>query len=76
MNRNAPFVRAVLRARDIVSEMNYAQRRVAIRRLAVDRYLPAPDSPPQTYAEFLARTYGPMRHEPAARERDAGRMVS
>jgi hypothetical protein len=76
MNRNTPFVRAVLRARNLISEINYAQRLVAIRRLAVDSYLAEPDLPPQTYAEFLARTHGPMRHEPAAPERDAGRMIS
>jgi hypothetical protein len=75
MNRNSPFVRAALRVRDIISEMNYAQHHVAIRRLAIDRYLTESDSPPETYAEFLARTYGPLWHEPAARERGAGRMV-
>lgn len=75
MNRNNPVVRAALRVRDMISEMNYAQRRFAIRRLAVDSYLAEPNSPPETYAEFLARTHGPMLHEPAAGERGVGRMV-
>jgi hypothetical protein len=61
MNHNNPVVRAALRVRDIISEIQYAQHSLAIRRLAVDRYLPRPDSPPDTYAEFLARTHGRTR---------------
>jgi len=36
---------------------------------APDRYLFDPDAPPDTYAEFLFRTSGVLRHEPPARVR-------
>lgn len=56
----------------VVMEMNEAQRRLAVLRTAQDRYLPKPDEPPATYAEFLARTSGRLLHEPAASRRAAG----
>lgn len=52
-----------------VAEMNDAQRRLLVLRSAPDRYLIAPDDPPETYSEFLARTSGPLLHEPSARLR-------
>jgi len=53
----------------IVAEMNYAQRRMLELRTTQDRYLLQPDEPPASYAEFLARTAGPLLHEPSARRR-------
>ena len=38
-------------------------------RLAPDRYVLGPATAPDTYAEFLYRTSGPLRHEPPARKR-------
>jgi hypothetical protein len=52
-----------------VAEMNYAQRRLAELRLAPDRYLMEPDEGPDTYDEFIARTSGPLLHEPSASRR-------
>jgi hypothetical protein len=49
-----------------VREMNEAQRRMIILRTAQDRYMDRPDTPPDTYAEFLARTSGVLLHEPSA----------
>ena len=49
-----------------VAEMNYAQRRLMVLRAAPDRYLPQPQQAPATYDEFLARTAGPLLHEPPA----------
>ena len=59
----------------IISECNEAQRLLTIRRLAFDSTLPEPDKAPDTYAEFLLRTSGPLLHEPSARQRLAGRAV-
>ena len=61
--------RAVRRFMEVVAEMDYAQRRLAMLRGAPDRYLPNSGQPPETYAEFLARTSGRLLHEPAASER-------
>jgi len=69
-------IRAAQKIRDILTEMNNAQRLLTIRMMAVDRYLFQPDVPPQTYAEFLVRTHAPMLHEPAADDRAAGRRIS
>jgi CheY-like chemotaxis protein len=52
-----------------ITEMNEAQRRVSALRTAQDRYLLKPDEPPDTYAEFLARTSGVLLREPSARGR-------
>jgi hypothetical protein len=51
----------------VVAGMNEAQYRVSVLRSAPDRYLLRPDEPPDTYAEFLARTSGPLLREPLAR---------
>ena len=53
----------------VVGEMNEAQRRMAVLRVAQDRHLITANEPPATYAEFLARTSGPLLHEPAASSR-------
>jgi hypothetical protein len=63
------------RISQIISECNEAQRRLTIRRLAYDPNLPEPDVAPDTYAEFLLRTSGPLLREPSARQRLAGRAV-
>jgi hypothetical protein len=54
---------------DAVAEMNYAQQRMAALRLSLDRYVMAPDVAPATYDEFLARSSGPLLHEPPASRR-------
>lgn len=61
----------------IVAEMNYAQRRMLALRATQDRYLLHPDEPPASYGEFLARTAGPLLHEPSAarRARDAAQQA-
>ena len=55
----------------VIAECNYAQRRMLELRTAPDRYLFEPDAAPATYAEFLYRTSGVLRHEPSARSRAA-----
>jgi hypothetical protein len=67
---NADQLRRVARrVAAMVAEMNEAQRRMTVLRAAQDRYLINPDEPPATYAEFLARTSGPLLREPAASHR-------
>jgi len=53
----------------VVSEMNEAQRRMVILRSSPDRYVLNPNEGPRTYNEFLARTSGPLLHEPPASHR-------
>jgi hypothetical protein len=67
--------RFVVRVGAVVVAMNRAQRRAAVLHLACDRYLDCAGRPPQTYGEFMARTAGPLLHEPLAAARRAGRMV-
>jgi hypothetical protein len=54
---------------DTVREMNEAQRRMLVLRTAADQYIENPGAAPDTYDEFLARTSGPLLHEPPARKR-------
>jgi hypothetical protein len=58
-----------------VADANAAQRRVAILAGAPDRWVPDPHKTPDTYSEFLARTAGPLLHEPSARRRARGKKV-
>ncbi len=58
-----------------VAECNEAQRRLMYHRLSYDQYLTEPDAAPDTYADFLLRTSGPLHREPSARQRVAGRAV-
>jgi len=58
-----------------VAECHRANRIMMQRRLAPDRYLPDSGQAPDDYAEFLFRTSGPLRHEPSARQRAAGRSL-
>lgn len=62
-------MRAARKVRDLVLEMDYAQRLMLIRRLNTDSYMRNPNSAPDTYAEFLLRTRAPLRHEPPASSR-------
>jgi hypothetical protein len=55
---------------DTIREMNEAQRLMLTLRTAADRYDVHPDAMPDTYAEFLTRTSGVLRHEPSARKRE------
>jgi len=68
--RHASPVRQIIRkVAALLAECAYAQRRMAELTTAPDRYLFDPDAPPDTYAEFLFRTSGVLRHEPPARVR-------
>ncbi len=58
-----------------VAECHRASRMMMQLRLAPDRYLPDSGQAPDNYAEFLFRTSGPLRHEPSARQRAAGRSL-
>ena len=80
LSRTAPgsddgHMNVVRRIGQIIAECNEAQRRLTYRRLSYDQYLPEPDAPPETFAEFMLRTSGPLRREPSARHRLAGRAV-
>jgi hypothetical protein len=61
--------RAAGKLADVVREMNEAQRLMLVLRNAPDRYVANPGAAPKTYDEFLARTAGPLLHEPSARRR-------
>ena len=69
------ILRLARRLAAVVAECNEAQRRLTYRRLSYDQYLTEPDTPPDTYADFLLRTSGPLHPEPSARQRVAGRPV-
>jgi hypothetical protein len=64
--------RAAGKLADAVREMNEAQRLMLVLRNAPDRYVAHPGAAPGTYDEFLARTSGPLLHEPSARRRNRG----
>ena len=61
--------RVAAKLADAVHEMNEAQRLMLALRTTTDRYSANPDAAPDTYHEFLARTYGALLHEPSARKR-------
>jgi hypothetical protein len=65
--------RMARRAAAILTECNYAQRRLTQLRLSPDSYMRGEDHAPGTYAEFLFRTSSGLRHEPSAHERTAAR---
>lgn len=58
-----------------VAECHRATLTMTQLRLAPDRYMPHSAQAPDDYAEFLFRTSGPLRHEPTARQRAAGRSL-
>jgi hypothetical protein len=57
----------------LIDEFRYAQRRMIELKLAPDSYVTTSQRAPDTYSEFLYRSSGPLRHEPSARARAAGR---
>ena len=65
----APLRRLIGKVAAVVGEMNEAQRRMIILRSAPDRYMLNSNEAPATYHEFLARTSGPLLHEPPASRR-------
>ena len=65
----AQLRRLVGKVAAVVEEMNEAQLRMIILRSAPDRYLLNSNEAPATYREFLARTSGPLLHEPPASRR-------
>jgi hypothetical protein len=52
-----------------VAEYYDAMRLTTELNMAPDRYVFHPRTTPDTYAEFLHRTSGPLAHEPSARAR-------
>ena len=64
--------RAAGKLADAVREMNEAQRLMLVLQNAPDRYVADPGAAPATYDEFVARTSGPLLHEPSACRRDRG----
>jgi hypothetical protein len=69
------IIRLGRRVAAVIAECNEAQRRLTYFRLSYDRYMLEGDRAPDTYAEFLVRTSGPLHREPSARQRDAGRGI-
>jgi len=63
------LLRTARRLVAVVRELNYAQQRTTELFLARDGYLVGLASPAGTYEEFLARTSGPLVHEPTASAR-------
>jgi hypothetical protein len=63
------------RVRGFFAECNYAQRRLAIVKMAPDAYLTTGAAAPDDYAEFLFRTSGMLLREPDARHRAHGQFV-
>lgn len=64
------------RVASVIAECNYAQRRAIVLRMAPDQYVIGKNKAPADYAEFLFRTTGALLHEPAARQRARGQLVS
>jgi hypothetical protein len=60
---------------NVVHEVHSAQRMATIQRLSPDFYVLRPTLSVETLDEFLARTAGPLAHEPSARARSLGRLV-
>jgi len=61
--------RTASKVADAVREMNEAQRLLLTLRTTMERHVENPDAAPETYAEFMVRTSGVLRHEPSARKR-------
>jgi len=68
-NNTSPIQRITRTIAGIVEECNYAQRRLLELRMDPQRYVFASWDAPDTYADFLARTSGPLLHEPSAADR-------
>lgn len=65
----------VCRVCSVIAELHRQQERLNTRLMSYDMQMFSPDTPPQTYAEFLLRTRGPLRHEPSAQARLHGHPV-
>jgi hypothetical protein len=61
--------RVAAKLADVVHEMNEAQRLMLAPRTYTDWYTGKPGAAPDTYQEFMFRTYGALPHEPSARKR-------
>jgi hypothetical protein len=59
----------------IVVACRDTQHRAAVLRASADSYLLHPEMPPDTYAEFLFRTSGPLLREPTAAARSRGQTI-
>ena len=68
------LARIARRVAEIVAECDYAQRRSFAIMTNPDSYLTDRDHAPDTYAEFLFRTSGGLREEPASAQRAHGRF--
>ena len=75
MRRRVTVRGAARRIAVAITEMNQAQRKIAVLGASPDRYLPGGAKAPDTYAEFLFRTSGPLLREPAADRRRRGELV-
>jgi hypothetical protein len=73
------FTRAMLgalgRFGGAFAEFQRQQNRLNAVMLSYDAHMIDSTLPPDTYAEFLARTTGPLRREPSAKSRLAGHGV-
>ena len=73
------FTRAMLgalgRFGGAFAEFQRQQNRLNAIMLSYDAHMINPTAPPNTYAEFLVRTSGPLRREPSAKSRLAGHGV-
>jgi hypothetical protein len=58
-----------------IGQFNADRRRLLVLASAVDRHLPTRNQAPDTYAEFLFRTSGPLLREPSAKRRAGGYLV-
>lgn len=61
--------RLARKMRAAIAECNDATRLMTELNTAPDHYVFHPRTLPDTYAEFLYRTSGPLAHEPSARAR-------
>lgn len=76
--RQAPATglrRLARRVSAAVAECNAAQRRLTVLTMSTDWGHSESGKAPETYAEFLARTAGPLLREPAAGRRLTGKPV-
>jgi hypothetical protein len=73
------FARALahllMRVGAALAELHRQQERFTAKRMSQDRFIENPFEAPDTYAEFLLRTNGLLRHEPSARRRLSGHPV-
>lgn len=58
-----------------IEECWYAQRRLETLRTSPDMYSDRPNDAPDSFAEFMFRTSGPLLHEPSARQRRRGALT-